>query len=132
MANVEFGQDISCLVDLDPMLGLTSGIHTLAQGLANRLQTPRGSLWYDPDYGTDVRAYLNGAMTTQKLGQLQAAVQGECMKDRRVLSAACAATFSASTSTLSLKVTGTTAAGPFALVLSVSAVSVSLLSASPS
>jgi phage baseplate assembly protein W len=48
--------------------GLTSGVACLAQDLRHALTTPRGDLWYDPDYGVDIYKYLKGENTeTERL-----------------------------------------------------------------
>src|SRR5690606_6969920 len=46
-------------LDLDPSFGLVSGRRALAQAILARLDTPQGALWYDPDYGRDLKRWLN-------------------------------------------------------------------------
>lgn len=50
------------------------------QALARRLQQPRGSLWYDLDYGLDIRTYVSDdeepAVAAHDINQ-------ECLKDER-------------------------------------------------
>jgi hypothetical protein len=63
----DFGTDISCYPDLDGSFGLVSGFTLIAQDLARRLETPRGGLFYDSNYGTDVRGWVNAAGTPAQI-----------------------------------------------------------------
>lgn len=124
---IDFGQDFSFLSGLDPNLGLVSGLANLGQALAHRLETPRGGLFYDGDYGTDVRGRINDAMTPAGLSRLASDVNTECRKDERVLTCISNVQFVQATSSLSITLYVTTAAGPFQFVLAVTEVSVALL-----
>lgn len=68
--------------DLDPF-----SPKAVAQAFARRIQTTRGSLPDDPNYGIDVRAYLNQAMTTTQLRAVAGEIRAEGAKDDRVLDA---------------------------------------------
>lgn len=125
----DFGQDLNFLDDLDPSLGLLGGTDNLGQALIHRLSTPRGGLFYDANYGTDLRAYVNESISAATLARARADVQAECAKDERVLACTASTSFDATTKTLLVQVAVQTAAGPFALVLAVTSVSVALLSA---
>lgn len=124
----DFGTDISAVDDLDRDFTLVSGETTLAQALARRLQTPRGGLFYDPDYGYDVRELLLESLTAARISQAQAAISAECVKDERVVTATAAITFNAAEESLTIEVEIETADGTFDLVLSVDNVTVELLS----
>lgn len=126
-AAVDFGQDIDVRDGLDPLLGLVAGVQNLGQALVGRLSTPRGGLFYDPNYGTDLRAYLNEAVSAATLARVRADVQAECSKDERVLACTAATQFDAATRTLLVQVSVQTEAGPFTLVLAVTSVTVELL-----
>ena len=76
--------DITTFPDLD--FHLVSGRRALAEALARRLQTPRGSLFYAPDYGLDLREMLNMRVTQGDLFAWKAAVEQEIRRDERVLS----------------------------------------------
>jgi hypothetical protein len=78
------GVDVSCYPDLDPLGTLVSGNTALAQAIARRLTTPRGGLFYDTNYGTDLRLYLNEGMTNEAQSRIKAAIESECAKDERV------------------------------------------------
>lgn len=127
----DFGQDVSCLNDLDPSLSLVNGTQLLGQDLLHRLTTARGSLQYDLDYGYDTRTLLNASITPQFLTASQGYIQAECLKDQRVQQCAAALVFTFNNSRLTIAINITTAAGPFALVLSVSAVTAQLISFQP-
>lgn len=126
------GTDIDCVTDLDPSFRLVSGNLTLAQAIARRLTTARGSLFYDEDYGTDINRAINdaaGAVGTSGTFRLRAAIEAEAMKDERVLSARAEVSVLGA-GALSARLTLLTADGPLALVLSVSEVSADLLEVS--
>lgn len=126
----DFGSDFSCLGGLNPQFPVVTGNTLLGQALANRLQVPRGGLFYDKNYGTDIRGYLNSPMTPAILGQMSNDAQAECLKDERVLQVAATPVFDSGSSTVNLTITGISANGPFTFILSVSDVSVTLLSSS--
>jgi hypothetical protein len=123
------GQDFSFLTVLDPRFSLIGGNANLGQALAHRLETPRGGLFYDKNYGTDVRGRLNKGMSAQDVQQLCADASAECLKDERVLSVS--ASCQLVNGTLALVLNGASAAGPFNFVLGVSGVSVTLLAQNP-
>ena len=126
-APVDFGQDIDVRSGLDPLLGLVSGTQNLGQALVGRLSTPRGGLFYDPNYGTDLRSYLNDSVSAATLARVRADVQAECAKDERVLSCTAATQFDAASLTLLVQISVQTAEGPFTMVLAVTSVTVELL-----
>jgi hypothetical protein len=127
-SNVDFGTDFDFLSDLNPNLTMVSGLAVLGQDILHRLETPRGGLFYDPDYGTDVRAYLNGKMTPQVLSRMQSEVQAELGKDERFLSTSAKFQFVPQTNTLTLNLAVVTAQGPFTLVIEITNVTITLLS----
>lgn len=126
---VDLGTDISTpdASDLDPMFRLVSGTRGLAEALARRLVTPRGTLLDDPAYGYDLRSRLNDNLTPGDLAQLAVDVRAELARDERVEDAAVTVTFA--NSTLRVAAVVATAAGPFRLVLAVSSVTAEVLAA---
>jgi phage baseplate assembly protein W len=123
----DFGIDTSSFPDLDPSFSALTDQRVVAEALTRRLTTPRGALPFYPDYGTDVRGWLNESVTQARLSEWRRAVQRECEKDERVASADASLAYNQQSQTLSISVAGTTADGPFALVLSVTSVTVTLL-----
>lgn len=116
--SVDFGTDIDCVTSIGPRFKLTSGFLNLAKALARRLITPRGTLDYAPDYGYDVRDWLNHDTGQASKFTLQAAIDAECQKDERVRSASSTVDTSVRDQ-LTITVAVDTAAGPFKFVTTV-------------
>jgi phage baseplate assembly protein W len=125
----DFGTDLSLWPDIDPSGATVSGFTCLAQALLRRLTTPRGGLFYDPGYGTDIRGYLGESMTNASAGSIQNAIEREITQDERITSAVVTATINLLASIIVVHITLQTALGPFTLVLAVSSVTVTLLKA---
>lgn len=124
----DLGTDLNCYPDLDASGALVSGKTCLAQALARRLTTPRGGLFYDTNYGTDLRLYLNEGLTNEAKSRIKAAIESECVKDERVSSCTAEVTFTLQAQTLRISISIDTAAGPFSLVADVSKLTLDLLS----
>lgn len=127
------GIDIASIPDLDPGFTLVSGYRELGEAIARRLETPRGSLWYAPDYGTDIRGRLNDSIDAASsddpaIHAIKNDIEREAEKDQRVLAATADVTFDLSSSVLTIDLRMDTAAGPYALVLVADALTVQLLS----
>jgi phage baseplate assembly protein W len=124
----DFGSDISTYVngDLDPTFTVITGPRVVAEAVARRLETPRGRLPEDPNYGYDLRILLNGSFTAADLARHESAIAAEAEKDPRVERADATLSLGADRR-LVARVVLHTAEGPFALVLDVSQVSVALL-----
>lgn len=125
------GSDISCYPDLDAAETIVSGRTALAQAIARRLTTPRGALFYDGHYGTDLRLFLSEGFAQDTPARSAAAIEAECRKDERVSGAAAAVTFNAAAQSLKLSISLDTGDGPFTLTLSVTALTVALLTTTP-
>lgn len=132
----DFGVDVSTfavltgLADLDPAFTLITDRRVVAEAIARRWITPRGSLGTDdPNYGFDVRALLNDAITEPKRQLLQAMLAAEARKDARVLAIDVLVTFTEQSGVLRIQAFVETALGPFELVLEVTALSATLLKA---
>lgn len=126
-SSTDYGTDVRVFPDVDPTLALTSSKSIIVDALARRLLTPSGSLPFHPDYGLDLRQWLNEGMTQDKIFQIKASVQSELLKDERVASVNALVTFDFATSTLTLQVEVESAVGPFKFTLGVSAVTIDLL-----
>ena len=57
--------------DIDAGGAYVSGVAALTQALLRRLTTPRGGLFYDPNYGTDIRAWVGETTTPDRVSTLQ-------------------------------------------------------------
>lgn len=122
----DFGTDWSCVMDLDPMGQMVTGRDVLSQALVRRITTPRGRLLSNPNYGYDVTGEINDDLSTQEVGQIASNMDAEFMKDERVVSSSTSATLT-SDGVLTTTTTITDGAGPFPLVLQISAVGISIL-----
>lgn len=79
----EFAVDASAIPDLDLAVEKT-GYANLGEALFRRLITPRGGLFYDIDYGFDVRQWINDHGTEDRIYELATGIALECEKDPRV------------------------------------------------
>lgn len=121
----DLGRDLSCVSDLTKAMSASSGRRALGEAIARRLQTPRGRLIDDPNYGFDLTGEIDNDIAPADIARIQSGVEAECVKDERVLSATCVLTFVSST--LTAVITLVDAAGPFVLVVAASNVGVTLL-----
>ncbi len=126
-----YGSDVRCSSDLDERAEEVGGFSTLAlaEALVRRLDTPRGSLPDDPDYGLDVKGYCNRATTAAELLALAGQIRTELQKDDRVDLAAVMVAPSASGGTLAIQIRIVPVdprLGPFALTLAASSAEVLL------
>lgn len=87
VSNPALGSDLAGVNDLTGQMSEVSGRVCLAQGLARRLITPRGSLIYDVNYGYDLNQWINADVRQSDISQIQGYVQQEMLKDQRVISA---------------------------------------------
>ena len=123
------GSDFHCVDDIDANLSATtSGNRCLAENIARRISTARGSLFYDIDFGTDIRSRINAA---QRLELTASQVEAEALKDERVEDVAASVTLgelgTSNGPSLAVSLTLTASDGPFVLVLSVSSLTVEIL-----
>lgn len=123
----DFGSDILVFPDLDETMEPRTGAVVLGDALARRLTTPRGSLPFHPNYGFDLREYLNSEMTDEELFRCKADSELEVEKDERVLNADSSVSFDPSSETLTLVVRVEAEAGPFKLTIAASQATVSIL-----
>lgn len=120
-----YGEDLGGIEDLDFGLHSVTGRLGVAQALARRLVTPAGALPYDPEYGLDLRSYINAGFVIAP-GDLADAVAAEVLKDERVLAATARVVFAQQALSVFLRVDLGT--GPFNLTLQVSALDATTLS----
>ena len=122
----DYGTDLACVTDLETTLGVVSGTRVVAEAIARRLQTPRGTLIGDPDYGFDLTGYCNDELGAGGLAWISSQIVAECTKDERVIEASAELELDAGdvmTATIKLAL----ATEGITLVLAVSAVTVELL-----
>lgn len=121
------GTDLSAVTGLDPSLALFSGSRIVAEAAVRRITTPRGGLFYAPNYGIDVREILNAKVTQQLLGAWRARIESEIRKDERVDTLSSTLAFYTQSEQVRIRVEGSTGAGPFAFTLAVSSISVDVI-----
>lgn len=130
----ELGVDFDILDGLKPEFTLVRGRPNLARAIARRLQTPEGflaeSFGGDPDYGLDVRSWLNRDFSLDQISALESRVKDEVEKDPRVLEAEVVVTYVLASSSLEIEIHMETAVGPFELVLAVTSLTVEMISLS--
>jgi phage baseplate assembly protein W len=109
---------------------LTDDQAILQQACLLRLQTARGTLWTDPEYGDAIAEILQDGLTAASFGRIPERVRAELEKDERIGSVGVAATIGGAPGSYAviLAITVRPATGPeFALTISVSSVSVEVL-----
>jgi phage baseplate assembly protein W len=122
------GTDISATTGLAPSFELVTGQRLLGEALHRRLTTQRGTLFYAPNYGTDVREALLARLDETRLAVWRSRIEAECRKDARVMNARATLAFDLGAERrLTIAIEVETAEGPFRLAVAVSAVSVELL-----
>lgn len=129
---LDLGTDISCYPDLSANDVLVSGLVALSQRIARRLTNPRGAWFWAPNECTDVRGYLNEALTVDKQAAMKADIERESLREEEVATANADITvnpLSAQGQSVTIHLTGTTSAGPFNFVLNVTAVTLAILKA---
>lgn len=124
MADSDLGTDFGGVSDIDAAWGPVDGRRALAESVARRLTTPRGSLPDFPDYGFDLVSCIGSAMTDSRIRQriseqvfLEEEVQNSSVSILR--------TEPYGATALEIKVSiDATGVPPFALTLNVSALGV--------
>jgi hypothetical protein len=117
-------------LDLSMPSYMATGNQVVAEAILRRWTTSRGQLIDDPTYGWNVYDLVNDDLTPTDIANAQQQLGQEAQKDERVLS--CTVNLVLSVAGM-LQITAfvTTSAGPFQLVVNVSAVTVQLLFVSP-
>lgn len=131
----DFGSDISTFVlnefgeaDLDPYFREITGLRVIAEAVARRWTSPRGSLFWDLDAGEDVTAYLNAKFDPTRIDYLQAALSAEAQKDERVQGCSVLVVYEQATKRLRIRGAITPSTGEtFQFVLAIDAVTARVL-----
>lgn len=81
-----YGSETICTTALDPLVRTLPGTDArlLSYALVRRLDTPRGSLADDPEYGISLREMLHGGTTDLDLRNMEGRIYNELTKDDRV------------------------------------------------
>ena len=119
------GADLSCVDDLDPGMAEVSGVAMMGEAAHRRVNTPRGAVIDDPNYGIDVFDFLNAEATPAEVAQVPGLIDQEQLKDQRIQSSE--TTFDTTVTPNTLTTLLATAAGPFTLTQPVSAITAAIL-----
>jgi hypothetical protein len=123
---MDLGSDFAGILDIDATLTWVSGWRNLGNALARRLTTPNGGLFYDPDYGFDLRSLLNAAV--RDTTWIEARIVKEVLKDKRVQRATASIVFDGDTLTVHIGITPKGDSNPnFSLVMNVTQLNVETL-----
>ena len=117
-------------LDLSMPSYIASGNQAVVEAILRRWTTTRGQLIDDPNYGFNVYDLVSDDLGTTDIANAQQKLAAEAQKDERVLRASVQLTLT-TPGLLSIVAVITTAAGPFKLVLAVSAVNLTILLVSP-
>lgn len=120
----DYGTDVSAIPSLS--FELKTGIDNLAEAIARRFSTPRGGLFYDLDYGYDLRDLVNKRFTGDSVYEIASEIAAEAEKDPRILSADAELEKTGDRS-YKIALQLETAEGPFELILAIDAVTVEVL-----
>ena len=116
--------------DLSMPSYMAAGNQCVAEAIIRRWSTNQGQLIDDPNYGYNLTDLLGDDLDVRGLAYAQQQAAAEAQKDERVLAATVVITLTVA-GLLTIAGTITTAAGPFQMVVSVSAVTTQLLLISP-
>lgn len=128
----DFGTDVSGATDLTPTLLNISGLPMMQQVICRRLYTPPGSLLSSPSAITiDLRDYLSTTVNRDGSGNgfIRTSIVQALMDDPRIFSVTVDLSFEPDTGAMLVGLAGLCAAGPFALTLAVTSLTVELLRA---
>lgn len=111
---------------LDPYFGLAREGTAYTQAIIRRWTTPRGSLYRHPEYGYDVRQWLNDDLDDADLPTIESALAEEAQADERTDSAQVSVTFADDVLTVTALLYAITGQA-FRLVLAVGEVNTTVL-----
>ena len=123
----DFGRCISVVDDLPGRWRYVTGQRVVAEAVARRWGTERGTLPYALDYGTDARGMIGDTMTTAQIAEWSAALEREAEKDARVLAVSVSIAYDFASAKATIRGQLTTADGTFRLIVAVSDLTVDLL-----
>ena len=115
----DLGTDFYCEGDITPNLRVVGGRLNLALALTRRLW---GQLFYDPNYGFDIREWINSCSGT--MWEVEAEIRNEFLKDERVEQVECSAELIDGTLTISCVIHD--ADGPFSFVAAATALDITM------
>lgn len=123
----DFGFDIVVFPTLDMTWTPRRDAVALADAFLRRLFTPRGRLWAHPNYGFDIRDYLNDEINRDTLNAIKAGCEAQAEQEERIFAARARVSYDLATEKIQVSVGLESAAGPFSLVLSVASLTTDIL-----
>ena len=128
MAEPDYGSDLSCGTDVDPLLRLVTGSELMAQVALHRIYCRQGRLLSNPvDNTIDARDFIAQGISQKDLPRIQAQIMGAILGDPRIFSCSVQAEYTFATRSLDLEIQGTGSRGPFQLTLRVTALTIEQL-----
>lgn len=123
MAEADYGSGLSALPGAPPdeLFRPITGRRVLVESLARQLACPPGGLFWAPEKGIDLRAYLRSRIDGPRLVEIRQRTLATLREDERVVDVRVDATFDANAQRLRLAIAVEAAEGPFSFVLEVSA-----------
>jgi hypothetical protein len=127
-AATDFGVDVDARFGVPLRWALVSGRANLIDAMTRRFISSPGSLESDPNYGLDLRRFLNAGMTGAVRSQLSSRIAAQAKLDPRVNDVSdVVVTANPQAGSLVVTMMLVDAQGPFPLVLSIDALTVSVL-----
>lgn len=125
-----YGTALSVVAGLPTRWSYATGPLAVAQDVARRLQTPRGSLDWAPEVGVDVAELLGAAIDTNVIAEWEAKIGAEALANDRVANADVTIVEDGDALRITVDLTLTGGESPsFALVLAAGTVTVEILRA---
>lgn len=118
------GSDIGGVRATTSSLSIVTGRNALAHAILRRLTTPRGGLFYDPEYGYDVLNAI-GATLNGTVGQIEQGVLEQITAEEEVETASVRVTFLAGVLRVVMRVVD--GDGPFDLTMTVDQLTIAAL-----
>jgi hypothetical protein len=117
-----YGSDLWCEDDIDDLASELPSTNPLIVAQANyrRLSTERGTLIDDPDYGFDLLGLIHHGVTQDFIASIPGQVKNELLKDERNETVECTIS-NVTARSFDVEIRGTTAEGPFDLVVALDA-----------
>lgn len=116
--------DVHCVEDFLPHMPTVTGRLAHAQRLARRLVTPRGRFKFWPNFGTDMRQFINSKTPASAIARAAAA---ECLKDEQTESVTVEVLPLDGATGFTLQIEVTDAEGPFTFTMPISQAKILLI-----
>lgn len=121
MADTDYGTTFSALPGQPPdeLFRPITGRRVLAESIARQLTCPPGGLFWAPEKGIDLRAYLRSRLDDSALSVIRGRILATLQLDERVIDARASVTFRRTDNALVISLAIESAEGPFSFVLDV-------------